>query len=280
LAAKGNPEVYEVLDIFNTGFGVKLLIINGENVQVDPSAYQRLLSNQAMSLAKSVFPNNILQQLVVYGASQRQIQKTCQAIRPDIESRTVPLEKMTALIASNGHKIAKRSLEKDVLSDVIAAVESTVCNTLVDYAFTQLNNTLTSVTNFLDTITLSSGDNVLVALISFALDYVEQVIEGFREIAESLTSSICSELFDSSSDSRKRRDVDTELAEFGTRDILTRDIFSALFGFVWSLIAGILNPTLKNLWDSLITVIESYFATLLEGTATDWIYAVIDSVFS
>jgi len=297
LERNSKPEVSEVLDAFNAGLGSRLLVINGDYVQLDAYSFEGILSENARSLATTLYPKDYFQQLILNALLQKEITDVSQRVRPTIEEARIPVQSFTALLSSQEEAGFSRNAAvirpRDLVSDIVATVQITICDVFVSNIYNQVNTTVTNVLTFLNGITLSSDNNPIQSIISAAIDLVESAISTLNNLLSGLSSGICTAVFspNNTAAARKRRDLtlaevdlgranaDNELVETIERGIAPRDLLGDVFGLIWSLISSILNSVLTSLAQSQIAAISQQVSTLVSEALGGLIYGIINTIF-
>ncbi|ERL94351.1 uncharacterized protein LOC109543280 [Dendroctonus ponderosae] len=253
LLTKSNAEVSEVLDEFNAGLGFQLLVIQGEYVTLDALAFEKMLSQKASAISRALYPDDYYQSLILYGALQKKILALSPEMRTVIQTAKVPVSKLSKALTTRG--FARGGLSeiqaKSVLDQLISAVEIAACNVVVSDIYDQVNSTLQSCITYLGTITVETTDSsiwesIVVVVVNLVVDLGESLVEYANSLAASYASSVCDDLFSSSSDSdsRKRRDLSAAV-DVGQVALINRNILTDLVDLVWQLLAPILNNVAK-----------------------------------
>lgn len=285
LSRQSKPEVSEVLEAFNAGLGSNLLSVEEGYVQLSADELESILSNSAKALSETLYPQDYFSQIVTFGMFQTKIKDFSQQIRPITDETKIPVETFEAVLSS--HAISKRDVaglqQRDLVSDLIASVQTTVCESLVSAVYTQISTILDAVQEFLSSITVSSDSDVVSTFISSIVNILTQVVDYVDDLIQSYASNVCTNLLTSVS-SRRRRDLtliegDFERTKRDTTSLATKSILDDLGALIWSLFSPIMNTFLTSLAESFLYSVQDNIDYYITYVLVPYVDSIISSVF-
>lgn len=285
LSRQGKPEVSEVLEAFNAGLGSDILHVEEGYVELSVDALQSILTNSAKTLSETLYPKDYFSQIITFGMFQTKIKDFSEKIRPITDDTKIPVETFEAVLSF--HAISKRDVaglqQRDLVSDLIASVETTICESLVSAVITQISTILDAVQEFLSSITVSSGSDVVSIFITSVVNILTQVVDYVDDLIQTYATNLCTDLSTSVS-SRRRRDLaliegDFERTKRDTTSLATKSILGDIGALIWSLFSPIMNTFLTSLAESFLYSIQDNIDYYITYVVVPYVDSIISSVF-
>lgn len=247
LLKNSQPEVTDVLDVLNAGLGSKLLVVAENSIQIDADEYENVLSNRANHVSRMLYPENHLQQIMVYKMLQKEITRISPQFRVAFFSAKIPVEELDSLLLEQPDVRTRRDvdidiLQKDLLSDVLNTIQGTICNLIVSKFRTGINSTINNWIEELKSLDVSTDENIVFTLLDEALEVmvlcIEQSWNYINQWLDNNNSSdfLCDSLLNTTNSSaisleRKRRDVEPT----NSNNILSNRVFLLLLAPLYSI---------------------------------------------
>lgn len=279
LLKNSQPEVADVLDVFNAAVGSNLLVVAENNIQIDADEFENALSNSAKHVSRVLYPDNKLQQLVAYKMFQKEIAQLSPQFKDAFSSAKVPVEQLESLLPKQAHVLGKRDVslvlqQKNILDDILDSVEKAICNTLVAYITEVVDSTIADWIEELQSLDISTDSNLVSSVLAGSLQVVvfftEQGLNCTDQWWDNYSEGVCDSLLsylnnNTSTSERKRRDVEVSITQ---KTNIFLSLFTGVGGVIWLLVAPLLNVVAK--------LAVAWLASLFVSFAN----IIIDAVFS
>lgn len=279
LLKNSQPEVADVLDVFNAAVGSNLLVVAENNIQIDADEFENALSNSAKHVSRVLYPDNKLQQLVAYKMFQKEIAQLSPQFKDAFSSAKVPVEQLESLLPKQAHVLGKRDVslvlqQKNILDDLVDSVEKAVCNTLVAYITEVVDSTIADWIEELKSLDISTDSNLVSSVLAGCLQVVvfftEQGLNCTDQWWDNYSEGVCDSLLsylnnNTSTSERKRRDVEVSITQ---KTNIFLSLFTGVGGVIWSLVAPLIN------------VVAKLAVAWLAGLFVSFANIIIDAVFS
>lgn len=247
LLKNSRPEVTDVLDVLNAGLGSRLLVVTENSIQLDADEYENVLSNSANHVSRMLYPENHLQQLMVYKMLQKEITQLSPQLRVAFSSAKIPVEELDSLLLKQPDVRTRKDadieiLQKDLISDIVNIMEISICNSLVSLFRIEINSTINNWIEELKSLDVSSDKNIVFTVLDEALEamvlFLEQIGNYINQWLDNNNSSdfFCNSLFNTTNSSatsleRKRRDVEPTISN----NILSNRLFFLLLAPLYAI---------------------------------------------
>lgn len=279
LLKNSQPEVTDVLDVFNAAVGSNLLVVAENNIQIDADEFENALSNSAKHVSRVLYPDNKLQQLVAYKMFQKEIAQLSPQFKDAFSSAKVPVEQLESLLPKQAHVLGKRDVslvlqQKNILDDILDSVEKAICNTVVAYITEVVDSTIADWIEELQSLDISTDSNLVSSVLAGSLQVVvfftEQGLNCTDQWWDTYSEGVCDSLLsylnnNTSTSERKRRDVEISITQ---KTNIFLSLFTGVGGVIWLLVAPLMNVVAK--------LAVAWLASLFVSFAN----IIIDAVFS
>lgn len=257
LLKNSQPEVTDVLDVFNAAVGSNLLVVAENNIQIDADEFENALSNSAKHVSRVLYPDNKLQQLVAYKMFQKEIAQLSPQFKDAFSSAKVPVEQLESLLPKQPHALGKRDVslvlqQKNLFDDILYEVERAFCNTLVAEITTVVDSTIADWINNLKSLDISTDDSnvfssVLAGSLQVVVFFTEQGLNCTDQWWDNYSGGVCDSLLsylnnNTSTSERKRRDVEVSITQ---KTNMFLSLFTGVGGVIWVLVAPLINFVAK-----------------------------------
>ncbi|CAG9770716.1 unnamed protein product [Ceutorhynchus assimilis] len=253
LTKNNNAGAEAVLDAFNAGLNARIFVINGDYIEIDRTAFERMLFENTRSFAQVFFPS--LQQRSANGIYQRKLQEYVSAIE-----FKQPLEEFNAVLMADRQQIDVRAISLGgILNSITSSISSVVSNLLSTVA--------SLIVNLLKSI-VSLVNNVLawlktrISLVYTLLNPIGSLINSILNQIINLLSNLITTTTETVT-SRKRREV-AAVTESTTAN---KNIITTLLSYVANTLASLIGGVGDGVV-SLLTNVTNFLATIISNVET------------